>query len=148
MIPRKKIRIGDLLVEHKVISEAQLQNALAEQKKTGHKLGRALVALGYVGEDHFLEFLSRQLQIPFIDLRHFKYKPEVVRLLPENLARRYRAIALDAAADSALVGMADPTDIFAYDEIARVLRRTVRQAVVRESELLRTVDAVYRRTDE
>ncbi|HLP07858.1 MAG TPA: hypothetical protein VK178_06810, partial [Opitutaceae bacterium] len=148
LAPRKKIRIGDLLVEHKVISEAQLQNALAEQKKTGHKLGRALIALGYVGEDHFLEFLSRQLQIPFIDLRHFKYKPEIVRLLPENLARRYRAIALDASADSVLVGMADPTDIFAFDELSRVLRRNVRQAVVRESELLRTIDTVYRRTDE
>jgi MSHA biogenesis protein MshE len=148
LIPRKKIRIGDLLVEHKVISEAQLQNALTEQKKSGHKLGRALVALGYVAEDNFLEFLSRQLQIPFIDLRHYKYKPDTVRLMPENIARRYRAIALDAGADAVLVGMADPTDIFAFDEISRVLKRPVRQAVVRESELLRTIDAVYRRTDE
>ena len=148
MNPRKKIRIGDLLVEHKVISEVQLQGALAEQKKTGHKLGRALIALGYVAEDQFLEFLSRQLQIPFIDLRHYKYKPETVRLLPETVARRYRAIALDSGGDSVLVGMADPTDIFGFDEISRVLRRPVRQAVVREADLLRTIDAVYRRTDE
>ncbi|MGE0080564.1 MAG: GspE/PulE family protein [Thiohalomonadaceae bacterium] len=148
MIPRKKIRIGDMLVEHKIISEAQLQGALAEQKKTGHKLGRTLVALGHISEDQLLDFLSRQLQLPFIDLKHYKYNPETVRLLPETVARRYRAITLDAAGDSVLVGMADPTDIFAYDEIARVLRRPVRQAVVRESDLLRTIDMVYRRTDE
>jgi MSHA biogenesis protein MshE len=148
MIPRKKIRIGDLLVEHKIVSETQLHNALAEQKKTGHKLGRTLVALGYISEDQLLDFLSRQLQLPFIDLKHYKYSPETVRLLPETVARRYRVIALDASGESVLVGMADPTDIFAYDEIARVLRRPLREAVVRESDLLRTIDTVYRRTEE
>jgi MSHA biogenesis protein MshE len=148
MIPRKKIRIGDLLVEHKVVSESQLQNALVEQQKSGHKLGRTLVALGYISEDQLLDFLSRQLKLPFIDLKHYKYKPDTVRLLPETVARRYRAIALDDAGDSVLVGMADPTDIFAYDEIARVLKRPLREAVVRESDLLRTIDTVYRRTEE
>jgi MSHA biogenesis protein MshE len=148
MIPKKKIRIGDLLVEHKVISEAQLHSALAEQKKSGLKLGRTLIALGYLTEDQLLEFLSRQLQIPFIDLKHYKYKPETVRLIPETLARRYRVVVLDAAQETVLVGMADPTDIFAYDELARILKRPVREAVVREAELLRTIDQVYRRTDE
>ncbi len=148
MIPKKKIRIGDLLVEHKVISETQLQNALAEQKKSGLKLGRTLIAIGYLAEDQLLEFLSRQLQIPFIDLKHYKYKPDTVRLIPETLARRYRVIVLDAAQENVLVGMADPTDIFAYDELARILKRPIREAVVREAELLRTIDQVYRRTDE
>ena len=145
---RKKIRIGDLLVEHKLISEKQLTAALAEQKKSGHKLGRTLVELGYVREDQLLELLSRQLQIPFIDLRHYKYEPDTVRLIPETIARRYRAIALDQKGDSVLVGMADPTDIFAYDELARVLKRPIRQAVVREADLLATVDTVYRKTQE
>jgi len=148
MIPKKKIRIGDLLVEHKIISETQLQNALAEQKKSGLKLGRTLIALGYLGEDQLLEFLSRQLQIPFIDLKHYKYKPDTVRLIPETLARRYRVVVLDAAQETVLVGMADPTDIFAYDELARILKRPIREAVVREADLLRTIDQVYRRTEE
>jgi MSHA biogenesis protein MshE len=148
MLPKKKIRIGDLLVEHKVISEAQLQSALAEQKKSGLKLGRTLIALGYLSEDQLLEFLSRQLQIPFIDLKHYKYKPDTVRLIPETLARRYRVIVLDTVQDSVLVGMADPTDIFAYDELVRILKRPLREAVVREADLLRTIDQVYRRTDE
>ncbi len=148
MIPKKKLRIGDLLVEHKVISENQLQTALSEQKKAGRKLGRMLIDLGFLSEDQLLEFLSRQLQVPFIDLHHYRYKAETVRLVPETLARRYRAIALDDSQESVLVGMADPTDIFAFDELSKVLKRPIRQAVVRESDLLRTIDSVYRRTEE
>ncbi len=148
MIPRKKLRIGDLLVEHKIISEQQLMSALGEQKRSGRKLGRTLIELGYLSEDSLLEFLSRQLQLPFIDLKHYKYSPETVRLIPETLARRYRAIALDDSQDALLVGMADPTDIFGYDELSKTLKRPIRQAVVRESELLRTIDTVYRKTEE
>jgi MSHA biogenesis protein MshE len=148
MLPRKKIRIGDLLVEHKVISENQLMEALADQKKSGHKLGRALIELGFLTEDQLLEFLSRQLQIPYIDLKHYKYKADTVRLVPETTARRFRAIALDDSQDTVLIGMADPTDIFAYDELTRILKKPIRQAVVREAELLRTIDSVYRKTDE
>ena len=149
MIPRKKIRIGDLLVEHKIISEAQLHQALGEQKRSGHKLGRTLIELGIISEDQLLQFLSRQLQLPFIDLKHYKYNAETVRRVPETLARRYRAIALDdSQPNQLLVGMADPTDIFAYDELAKVLKSDLRLAVVRESDLLRTIDVVYRKTEE
>ena len=148
MQPRTKLRLGDVLVEHKIISETQLQTALKEQKKSGHKLGRALIALGYISEEQLMEFLSRQLQVPFIDLKHYKYKPDTIRIIPETLARRYRVIALDDSKDAILIGMADPTDIFAYDELAKVLKRPINRAVVRESELLKTIDTVYRRTDE
>lgn len=145
---RKKIRIGDLLVQNKVISEGQLENALAEQKRSGRKLGRTLIELGYISEEEMLDFLSRQLNIPYIDLRTYQFKPETVRKLPENHARRFRSLALKESEDDFLVGMADPTDIFAYDELVRLLRKNVRLAVVREADLLRTIDTVYRRTEE
>ncbi|MFL6622691.1 MAG: GspE/PulE family protein [Sulfurifustis sp.] len=144
----RKIRIGDLLIADKVISQDQLNAALAEQKKTGRKLGRVLIENGHLTEDQLLAFLSQQLQVPHIDLRRYNYKPDVVRLLPETHARRFRAIVLDDNAEGLLVGMADPTDIFAYDEISRALRRPLRLAVVKESDLLATIDRVYRRTEE
>lgn len=147
MKPRK-IRIGDLLIANKVISEEQLKSALADQKKSGRKLGRVLIENGFISEDQLLTFLSQQLNIPYIDLRRYHYKPETVRLIPETHARRFRAIALEDSRESLLVGMADPTDIFAYDELSRVLRRPLRFAVVKESELLKTIDRVYRRTEE
>ena len=144
----KKIRIGDVLIAHKIISQEQLNAALVEQKKSGRKLGRVLIENGFISEDQLLTFLSQQLNIPYIDLRRYNYKPDVVRLIPEAHARRFRAIALEDGRDALFVGMADPTDIFAYDELARVLRRPLRLAVVKEADLLKTVDRVYRRTEE
>jgi len=148
VIQRKKIRIGDLLVQHKVISENQLNNALAIQKKSGRKLGRVLIENGFIEEDKLLDFLSRQLQIPVVDLKHYKFVPDTVRLLNETYARRFRTIVLEEKNGEYLIGMADPTDIFAYDELARMLKRPLRLALVREADLLRTLDTVYRRTEE
>ena len=146
--PKKKIRIGDLLVQNEVITEEQLSVALREQKSTGRKLGRTLIELGYLDEDTLLNILSRQLNVPFVQLRHYQFNGELVKRLPEAIARRFRAIVLAEQSGELLVGMADPLDIFAYDELVRVLKQPVRQAVVRESELLNTLDLVYRRTDE
>jgi len=145
---KKKIRIGDLLVSNAVITETQLQLALEKQKSSGLRLGRTLISLGYVGEDQFLEFLSTQLRIPFVDLRRFKFDISLVARLSETLARRYRAIVLSDNKGELLVGMADPTDIYAYDAIERALQQPILQAVVRESELLGTLDLVYRRTED
>ncbi|MGE4544383.1 MAG: GspE/PulE family protein [Pedobacter sp.] len=148
MTVRKKIRIGELLVQHQIISEEQLHTALSEQKRTGSKLGHTLVELGYLSPTGFLKFLGQQLQIPYIDLRHYQYKADSVRLLPEIYTRRFRALVLAEERDGLLVGMADPTDIFAFDELRRILKRPIKLAVVGEDELLDIVDRIYRRTDE
>lgn len=145
---RKRIRIGDLLVENKKISQEQLDSALVEQRKSGRKLGGTLIDLGYISEIELLNVLSTQLKIPLVDLKQFKFKPELVRRLPETLARRYRSIVLMQEGDSLLIGMADPTDIFAYDELTKQLQSNIALAVVKESELIKTFDLVYRRTDE
>lgn len=146
--PKKKIRIGDLLIQNGVITEDQLMTALAEQKKTGRKLGRALIELGFVEEDKLLDLLSRQLEIPFVQLRHYQFNQDLIKKLPETHARRFRAIVLDEQQGELLIGMTDPMDLMALDEIGRAVRQPTRQAVVRESELLTTLDMVYRRTDE
>jgi MSHA biogenesis protein MshE len=145
---QRKIRIGDLLVSHKLISENQLELALAEQKRSGRKLGRVLIDLGYVDEDDLLELLAQQLDIPVIDLKQYQFNPDIARRLPEMHARRYRVLVLDVKRDHALVAMADPSDIFAFDELSRVLKTPIRQALVREADLLRAIDVVYRRTSE
>ncbi len=144
----KKIRIGDLLVGHGEISEEQLGAALAEQKKRKLKLGRTLVELGFISEERLLGFLAEQLGIPLVDLTHHPFDAEMIQKLPETHARRYRALVLEDRGRELLVGMADPTDIFAADEIAEVLRRPIQRAVVREADLLRILDLAYRRTDE
>ncbi|MBI3186711.1 MAG: MSHA biogenesis protein MshE, partial [Gammaproteobacteria bacterium] len=145
---RKRIRIGDLLVEHRKITQQQLDSALTEQRKSGRKLGGTLIDLGFISEIELLNILSTQLKIPLIDLKQFKFIPELVRRLPETLARRYRSIVLMQQDSSLLVGMADPTDIFAFDELTKHLQNNISLAVVKESELIKAFDTVYRRTDE
>jgi MSHA biogenesis protein MshE len=148
MNTRKKIRLGSLLVENKLISADQLEGALKDQKKSGRKLGRILVDNGSISESQMLEMLSRQLNIPFVDLKHFKFNTEIVKLIPEIQARRFRSLALSRDSHGILIGMADPTDIFAYDEIRRLLNTSVRISVVSESDLLKTIDMVYRKTEQ
>ncbi len=144
----EKIRLGDLLVQQKLISQEQLGEALDKQKQSGRKLGRVLVEQGFVTEDEISEAIARQLGIPYLDLRRASARPDVVRLLPEQLARRFRAVALEARDDGVLVAMADPTDLFAYDELANHLGRRMELAVVNEGALIQFIDRVYRRTDE
>lgn len=148
MEPQKKIRIGDLLVQNRIISHDQLMTALTEQKKTGRKLGRTLIDLNYISETDLLNFLSRQLQIPFLDIAQYKRKPEVCKELPESLARRFRVMLLESNPQDVLLAMTDPTDLMGLDEISRVLKKRIRQAVVRESDLLNAIDQAYRRTEE
>ena len=144
----EKVRLGDLLVQQKLISQEQLKFALEEQKRTGRKLGRALVDNAFVTEDQISETLAKQLDIPYINLKYYNVNLEIIRRLPENQARRFRALALEERNDMLLVGMADPTDLFAFDEITRILKRDIDIAVVTEGQLLETIDRVYRRTEE
>jgi len=144
----EKVRLGEILVQQKLLSEEQLQFALGEQKRTGRKLGRVFVENGLVSEEQIAGALASQLHIPYVNLKFYNADRETVRLLPETQARRFRAIPLEERNGALLVGMADPTDLFAYDEIVRLVRRDITLAVVNESELLQTIDHVYRRTDE
>lgn len=143
MTKPKRIRLGDLLIENKLISEGQLSAALQEQKKTGHKLGRVLIENGYVKEDDVMNLLSHQLNVPYIDLNIFEFKPEISKLLPETAARRFRALALEETPDGLLIGMADPTNIFAHDDLVKILKRPITLAVVKEGDLVSAIDRVY-----
>jgi MSHA biogenesis protein MshE len=144
----EKVRLGEILVQQKLLSEEQLQFSLGEQKRTGRKLGRVFIENGFVSEEQISSALARQLNIPYINLKFYNLNANTVRLLSETQARRFRAIALEDRSGTLLVGMADPTDLFAYDEISRSVKRGIELAVVNEGELLQTIDRIYRRTEE
>ncbi|HEX8603651.1 MAG TPA: GspE/PulE family protein [Pseudoduganella sp.] len=144
----EKVRLGEILVQQKLLSEDQLGLALAEQKRSGRKLGRVFIDSGYVTEEQIAGALARQLNIPYINLKFYNINPELVRLLPETQARRFRALVLEQRDSGMLVGISDPTDLFAYDEIARIVRQNIELAVVNETEVLAAIDRIYRRTED
>ena len=144
----EKVRLGEILVQQKLLTEEQLGQALTEQKRSGRKLGRVFVEHGFVTEEQISGALARQLDIPYINLKFFNINAELVRLLPETQARRFRALVLEDRREGLLVGMSDPTDLFAYDEISRLVKRHIELAVVNETEVLAAIDRIYRRTED
>ena len=143
-----KFRLGEILVQQNLITQQQLDESLTLQKQSGRKLGRVLVESEIVSEEQISRAIANQLQVPFIDLREYRTDAKVVALLPETMARRFRALLLADNGSSYLLGMSDPSDIFGYDEIARTLKKEIMLAVVTETQLMQGIDRLYRRTEE
>ena len=144
----EKVRIGNLLVQGKLISQEQLGLALEQQKRSGRKLGRVLIENGFVTEEAISETLAKQLRIPYLNLKFYNVNLSVARILPEMQARRFRALLLEDKTSTYLVAMADHTDLFAYDEIVRLLKRDIELVLVNEHQVLETIDRIYRRTEQ
>jgi MSHA biogenesis protein MshE len=144
----QKFRLGDALVLRGLITQEQLAQALAEQKRTGRKLGRVLNDLDFASDEAIGETVAQQMKLPFVDLRKRELGSALVRRLSEAQARRFRAIVLEEQGGGLVVGFADPTDIHAQDEVARLLRTTIHPVVVTERTLLAGVDRIYQRGEE
>jgi MSHA biogenesis protein MshE len=144
----KKLRLGDLVVAQKLVTPEQLAGALEEQKRSGRRLGRVLVESGYCTDEQIAEAIGRQLKVPYVNLKFYNFKQDIVRRLPESQARRFRAVLLEDRDQRYVVGMADPSDLFAMDELQRSLKREIEVAAVSEEQLLQTIDRAYRRTEE
>ena len=144
----ERARLGDLLIKQKLIAQDQLASALEMQARSGRKLGKILIELGFVTDDQIAETLAKQLNLPYVDLKYFKFNASAVKKLPEAHARKLRALVLEEQSGACQVGMVDPTDLFAYDELSRLLKQDLVQAVVSDSQLTQSIDRLYRRTEQ
>ena len=145
--PKLKMRLGDLLVHEHIITNEQLMEALNSQKASGRKLGDTLIELNHLSERQLLEFLAQQLDLPFLDLSQRRIPSELASLLPEVHARRLRALLIEDRGDSVLIGMSDPADLNAVDQLERMLSpKSISLAVVMDSQMFDAFDGLYRRT--
>ncbi len=143
-----RFRLGEVLVSRDLITSEQLKEALASQKATGRKLGRALTDLKLVSEAQIGQVVAEQMGLEFVDLAQRDLDPTIVKLLPEARARRFRAIVLARDAAGLTVGLVDPSDMVTFDALSRLLAMPVRPAVVAEELLLQTIDRIYQRGEE
>ncbi len=143
-----RVRLGELLLKKGLITQEILDKAIELQKTTGDKFGRVLISMGVVAEEDVLKLFADQLQIEYVDLHHYELNASLIPLLPEIYARRFRALVLGQEGGSLIIGLADPQDINAFDELSKILKRPIKLAVVSELALLKVLDRVYRRTHE
>lgn len=110
-------RIGELLVRENLISLAQLQRAQADQRSTGKRLTASLARLGFLPERQLADFLSEHHKVAFFDFAADEVDPEVIRLVPRAIASKYLAIPVQRAGSKLIVAMADPSNLFAIDDL-------------------------------
>lgn len=142
-----KPRFGESLIQHKLISPADLEEVLKKQKAEGGKLSRLLVEMGYLDEEILSDFMAKQLNIPLMDLKKQVLDPELIQKLPEALSRRYQAILLEENEDYFLLGMVDPQDIIAIDELTHYLERPVKLALVHEKDWAFVMNSIFLHTE-
>ncbi|MFO1258216.1 MAG: GspE/PulE family protein [Gammaproteobacteria bacterium] len=143
-----KIKLGNLLVSEQVIEQSQLDIALEEQRQTGEKLGDVLIRLGFINDAALRGILAKQLKIPFLELKWYGLKPEVIREIPEHVARRCLAIPIDRVKGDFLVAISDPGDLSVVDELTRILKKKIRLVASKKQDILHAIDHVFRKTQQ
>ncbi len=137
------VKLGEMLLKAGLITPAQLQQALEAQKKTGNKLGYNLVKLGVVTEDDITQLLSDQYGVPSINLRHFEIDDSVIKLIPAEVAQKYLVIPVNRTGATLTIAMADPTNVFAMDDIKFMTGYNVEPVVASEVAIRESLDKYY-----
>ena len=148
-ISRKKMRLGDVLVNSGVITMDDLEKGLARQKGTGRKLGEVLVDEGFVSEDNIARALSSQLHYEMIELQNVVIDPEVQKLVPANVLKKYKVLPFELSQDTMMlrVAMSDPLDMGAIDDINIITNLQVEPVVATTSSVMLAIDKYYGQAD-
>jgi type IV pilus assembly protein PilB len=136
-------KLGQMLISSNIISEEQLRQALNLQKKDGGRLGTNLVKLGYVNEDDLVSFLSKQYGVPAINLSEYTIDPPVIKLIPIEMARKYLIMPVTRVGATLTIAMADPSNLFAIDDVKFMTGYNVEVVVSSESNVMSAIAANY-----
>jgi type IV pilus assembly protein PilB len=137
------VRLGELLTKASLITQDQLKEALKLQKETGGKLGETLIKLGFVSEEDITECLSQQFGVPSINLAHFEIDSGVIKLIPADVARKYNILPVNKTGATITIAMADPTNVFAMDDIKFMTGYNVEPVVASELGIKAAIDNYY-----
>jgi len=138
-------QLGSLLLQQGLISQAQLDAAIAAEAESGKPLGRVLIDLGHISEADLVATLARQVGLDFVDLTEHALDASVAGLISESLARRYGALPIGWDDDGKLVvAMADPSNVFAVDDVRAITGADVRTVVATAGQLQDAIDRFHR----
>src|SRR5688572_9038462 len=137
------VKLGELLLKENMVTPQQLQEALSHQKMNGGKLGKAFVSLGYVRDEEITSLLSRQYGVPSINLDHFEVDPAIIKIIPAETSRKYQILPLSRSGATLTIAMADPTNVFAMDDIKFMTGYNVEPVVASETSLEEAIEKYY-----
>jgi type IV pilus assembly protein PilB len=137
------VRLGDMLVKAALITREQLNQALQQQQTGGGRIGGNLVKLGFISEDDITSFLSRQYGVPSINLSHFEIDATVIKLIPSEIAQKHQVIPINRTGNVLTVAMADPSNIFAIDDIKFMTGFKVEPVVAAETSIKNSINKYY-----
>ena len=137
------VKLGDLLLKAKLVTQDQVDAALKSQREEGGKMGEALVRVGAVTENDITATLSQQFGVPSIDLASFEIDPAVIKIVPGDVARKYGVIPVNKTGATLTIAMGDPTNVFAMDDIKFMTGYNVEPVVASEVALRKAIDRHY-----
>jgi type IV pilus assembly protein PilB len=136
-------RLGELLVRENLISVQQLRKAQEEQQKNGTRIGTALIKTGAIEESKLTDFLSKQYGVPAINLRDFDIDPEIIKLVPKDVAEKHLVIPVNRAGPSLIVAMCDPSNIYAVDDLKFLTGYNIESVVASEPSIREAIERYY-----
>ena len=137
------IKIGEMLLKARLITQEQLNKSLEAQKVNGGKLGYNLVKMGFVKEDDITQLLSQQYGVPAINLRDIQIEETVVKLIPSEVAQKYLIMPVQRTGATLTISMVDPTNVFAMDDIKFMTGYNVEPVVASEIAIKDAIDKYY-----
>ncbi len=141
-------KLGEMLVQDNIISDEQLESALAQQLEQGGSLGRIIIDRGYATEYDLAAALGRQLEVPFITLSHYEIDPGILDSIPSDIVRKYQIIPVDKTGDTLTVALADPSNIVLIDELRLLTQCKIVPVISFESEIQDAIRSYYQQADD
>jgi Type II secretory pathway, ATPase PulE/Tfp pilus assembly pathway, ATPase PilB len=143
MVESLKDKLIDILINGKLVTQEQLAAAVAIQKKIGGSLGKILVWEGFISPKDFMVVMSRQLNIPPIDLTKYKVDKSIISLIPERIVKQYLIMPISKIGNVLTVAMADPLNIFAIDDIKTLTNYQIQPIISTESDIKEAINSYY-----
>jgi len=138
-----KERITEILINNKLVTRQQLDQALETQKKKGGRLSDIIVSLNFIKEEDLVSILSQGLGFPLIDLKRFKIDPEIAKIIPAEIARHYQIIPVSQIGDTITLAMADPLNIFAIDHVKTLTGRKMNPIISSTQDIMQAIELSY-----
>ena len=138
-----KERLNEILIKDKILTEAQLEKALKIQKQKGGSLKDILVELGFVNEKDLMAVLSQGLGIPPLALSRFKIDPEILKLIPKNIAKKYQIVPVSNVGSILTIATADPLNVFMMDSIRTVTGLEIGIIIASQKDVQDVIEKYY-----